>query len=223
MSPLNNHRNNRRRGRGSNRSQGGNQLNRIDSRARGNAPQLLEKYRKMAHDASLNGDRVQAEYYLQFADHYFRVIADAKARQEEHRAKREEERERERDDDDDEDDSPRSSRRGPSWHGEDHGSGAADTDDDSQDEDEANEYEPAKNPFTRSNRERAPKRSPGRPKKKAADDDDTAPAALDPASLPPSIASQGGDDEPAEPPRRRGRPRKKPAAGEGGEELEKVG
>lgn len=92
MTPLNNNRgnNNRRRGRG-NRQQGGGggqQLNRIDSRARGNAPQLLEKYRKLAHDAHLNGDRVQAEYYLQFADHYFRVIADGRQRQEEQRARR---------------------------------------------------------------------------------------------------------------------------------------
>lgn len=83
---MNNNRNNRRRGRG-NRSQGGNgnQLNRIDSRARGNAPQLLEKYKKLAQDAHHNGDRVQMEYYLQFADHYFRVIADNKARQDEQR------------------------------------------------------------------------------------------------------------------------------------------
>ena len=89
-SPLNNNRgNNRRRGRGNNRPQGGGQqLNRIDSRARGNAPQLLEKYRKLAHDAHLNGDRVTEEYYLQFADHYFRVIADTRTRQEEQRARR---------------------------------------------------------------------------------------------------------------------------------------
>ncbi|MEE4453913.1 DUF4167 domain-containing protein [Novosphingobium resinovorum] len=81
----NNRGNNRRRGRGNNRQQGGQQTNRIDSRARGNAPQLLEKYRKLAHDAHLNGDRVTEEYYLQFADHYFRVIADQKQRQEESR------------------------------------------------------------------------------------------------------------------------------------------
>lgn len=82
----NNRGNNRRRGRGNNnRQQGGQQTNRIDSRARGNAPQLLEKYRKLAHDAHLNGDRVTEEYYLQFADHYFRVIADQKQRQEEAR------------------------------------------------------------------------------------------------------------------------------------------
>lgn len=88
---MNNNRgNNRRRGRGNNRQQGGSgqQVNRIDSRARGNAPQLLEKYRKLAHDAHLNGDRVTEEYYLQFADHYFRVLADQRTRQEEQRQRR---------------------------------------------------------------------------------------------------------------------------------------
>ena len=87
MNNNRNQNNNRRRGRG-NRNQGsggGNQGNRIDSRARGNAPQLLDKYKKLAEDAHRNGDRVQAEYYLQFADHYFRVIADNRARQDEQR------------------------------------------------------------------------------------------------------------------------------------------
>lgn len=83
MNNNNNRGNNRRRGRNNNRQQGGGQnMNRIDSRARGNAPQLLDKYKKLAEDAHRNGDRVQAEYYLQFADHYFRVIADGKPRQE---------------------------------------------------------------------------------------------------------------------------------------------
>ena len=89
--------NNRRRGRGNRPNNGGGggggggqQLNRIDSRARGNAPQMLEKYRKLASDAHLNGDRVQAEYFLQFADHYFRVIADQRVRQEEQRTPRQE-------------------------------------------------------------------------------------------------------------------------------------
>lgn len=90
---MNNNRgNNRRRGRGGNRQQGGQQTNRIDSRARGNAPQLLEKYKKLAHDAHLNGDRVQEEYYLQFADHYFRVIADQRQRQDESRQPRRDDR-----------------------------------------------------------------------------------------------------------------------------------
>lgn len=97
--PLNNinrNNNNRRRGRG-NRNQGGggggsggNQANRIDSRARGNAPQMLDKFKKLAQDAQHNGDRVQAEYYLQFADHYFRVIADNRFRQDEQRGRRDE-------------------------------------------------------------------------------------------------------------------------------------
>lgn len=87
---MNNNRgnNNRRRGRGNNRPQGGQQINRIDSRARGNAPQLLEKYKKLAHDAHLNGDRVTEEYNLQFADHYFRVIADQRQRQDDTRQPR---------------------------------------------------------------------------------------------------------------------------------------
>ena len=86
-----NNNSNRRRGRGNRpgggSGGGGQQLNRIDSRARGNAPQLLEKYRKLAQDAHLNGDRVQAEYYLQFADHYFRVTADSRVRTDEQRAR----------------------------------------------------------------------------------------------------------------------------------------
>ena len=91
-----NNNNNRRRGRGNNNTGGGGgnrpqgggqQVNRIDSRARGNAPQMLEKFRKLASDAHLNGDRVQAESYLQYADHYFRVIADTRVRQEEQRTR----------------------------------------------------------------------------------------------------------------------------------------
>lgn len=71
---------------GNNRG-GGDNGNRIDSRARGNATQLLEKYKNMARDAQLAGDRVNAEYYLQYADHYFRVLADNRARQEETQAR----------------------------------------------------------------------------------------------------------------------------------------
>lgn len=81
---------NRRRGRGNNalpRVQNGNRGNqnsgnRIDNRARGNASQMMEKYKNMARDAQMSGDRVQSEYYLQFSDHYFRVLSDSRARQE---------------------------------------------------------------------------------------------------------------------------------------------
>lgn len=94
---MNNRQSGRRRGRnnngsnnGSNRTQSGgrggvDQANRIDSRSRGNGAQMIEKYRNLARDAQLAGDRVQTEYYLQFADHYFRVVSDFRARQEENR------------------------------------------------------------------------------------------------------------------------------------------
>lgn len=62
--------------------------NRIDNRARGNAPQLLEKYKTLARDAQQAGDRVMTEYYLQFADHYFRVVTETRLRQEEAQAQR---------------------------------------------------------------------------------------------------------------------------------------
>ena len=84
--------NSRRRGRNNNqRPQGGNSGgnrnadngNRIDNRSRGNAAQMLEKYKTLARDAQQSGDRVLTEYYLQFSDHYFRVLADTRARYEE--------------------------------------------------------------------------------------------------------------------------------------------
>jgi hypothetical protein len=91
---MNNRQTNRRRGRGNNRAQNNNRngydnQNRVDNRARGNAAQMLEKYKKLAQDAQHNGDRVQAEYYHQFADHYFRVLADYRSRQEDSRPQRE--------------------------------------------------------------------------------------------------------------------------------------
>lgn len=96
--------NGRRRGRGGQRQQGGgnpNQGNRIDNRARGNAAQLLEKYKNLARDAQMAGDRVNTEYYLQFADHYFRVLAETRSRFEEQNPQQR--RQREEFDGDDED------------------------------------------------------------------------------------------------------------------------
>ena len=90
---INNRQGGRRRGRGGQRGQnlGGQPGNRQDNRQRGNAAQLLEKYKSMARDAQLAGDRVQTEYYLQFADHYFRVLSENRARFEEQRPRREHE------------------------------------------------------------------------------------------------------------------------------------
>lgn len=87
---INNRQGGRRRGRGGQRGQnlGGQPGNRQDNRQRGNAAQLLEKYKSMARDAQLAGDRVQTEYYLQFADHYFRVLSESRARFEEQNPRR---------------------------------------------------------------------------------------------------------------------------------------
>ena len=43
-------------------------------RIRGNAWQVHEKYQALARDAASSGDRIQAENYLQHAEHYFRII-----------------------------------------------------------------------------------------------------------------------------------------------------
>ncbi len=87
---INNRQGGRRRGRGGQRGQnlGGQPGNRQDNRQRGNAAQLLEKYKSMARDSQLAGDRVQTEYYLQFADHYFRVLSESRARFEDQRRQR---------------------------------------------------------------------------------------------------------------------------------------
>ena len=46
---------------------------RQDVKLRGNAQQLNEKYLALAHDAAAAGERITAEAYTQFADHYFRL------------------------------------------------------------------------------------------------------------------------------------------------------
>ena len=88
---INNRQTGRRRGRGGGGPRPNNAPspgNRQDNRSRGNAAQLHEKYKAMARDAQLAGDRVQTEYYLQFADHYFRVLSEGRARFEEQRRPR---------------------------------------------------------------------------------------------------------------------------------------
>ena len=45
-------------------------------RLRGTAAQLQEKYRSLATDAQTHGDRVQAEAFLQYAEHYRRLLND---------------------------------------------------------------------------------------------------------------------------------------------------
>ncbi|WP_028968752.1 DUF4167 domain-containing protein [Sphingomonas sp. URHD0057] len=99
----------RRRGRGGQgsgggggRNLGGQPGNRQDNRQRGNAAQLLEKYKSMARDAQLAGDRVQTEYFLQFADHYFRVLGESRARFEDQNPRRQRDEEMDEDEGDEE-------------------------------------------------------------------------------------------------------------------------
>jgi hypothetical protein len=242
--PLNNNRgSNRRRGRGSNRQQGGNQGNRIDSRARGNAPQLLEKYKKLAHDASLNGDRVQAEYYLQFADHYFRVIADSRAQRDEPRPPQQGNREQSSDEEfRDEDEqfhrAPRDAGRDSgreNGRGNERDAGRRDRQDEGRREREqaagderaegvSDDFEPTENPFTRDSGDRRPDDDrPRRSRNEAANEDtpegeqeDEGPR-FDPALLPPAFKAGESEEKPRRKPR-------KPRAGGGrdGEELETV-
>jgi len=44
-----------------------------EGRLRGNAQQLFEKYTALAHDANAAGERISAEAFTQFADHYYRI------------------------------------------------------------------------------------------------------------------------------------------------------
>ena len=45
-----------------------------DVRVRGNAHQVFDKYQALAREAASSGDRIMAEAYWQYADHYFRMI-----------------------------------------------------------------------------------------------------------------------------------------------------
>ena len=77
---------NRMRGRGNGRK-GGNPRNQSfesngpDVKVRGNAQQVVEKYLTLARDASSAGDRINAESYYQFAEHYYRVMNAANEQQ----------------------------------------------------------------------------------------------------------------------------------------------
>lgn len=44
-----------------------------EGRLRGNAQQLFEKYTALAYDANAAGERISAEAFTQYADHYYRI------------------------------------------------------------------------------------------------------------------------------------------------------
>jgi len=43
---------------------------------KGNITQQYQKYLKLAKEASASGDRIQSEYYYQFADHFSRLMLE---------------------------------------------------------------------------------------------------------------------------------------------------
>ena len=45
-----------------------------DVKVRGSAQQVLDKYLALARDAISAGNRVEAEGYFQYADHYYRLV-----------------------------------------------------------------------------------------------------------------------------------------------------
>ena len=213
---INNRQGGRRRGRGGGgggppRSNNPGPGNRQDNRQRGNAAQLLEKYKGLARDMQMQGDRVQTEYYLQYADHYFRVLNESRARFEEQRP-----RQRDDYDGDDEDqggetgreanDRDNSYRDGPYRD-------APDRDTGDGDEQEVREAEPRRERAPRAEREdrngeyRARRTRAPRPAADEEDQGDDERIALD--VLPPAIsaANESADEAPAPRVRRPRRPR----------------
>ena len=72
------------RGRGRKTSNSSNRVldsNGPDVKVRGSASHIAEKYVNLARDATVSGDRIIAENYLQHAEHYFRIVAATQAQQ----------------------------------------------------------------------------------------------------------------------------------------------
>ncbi len=220
---INNRQNGRRRGRGGQRSQGSSQGqrdngNRIDSRARGNASQLHEKYKNMAADAQRQGDRVNTEYYLQFADHYFRVLADQRGRYEDQGRDRRPQNDFDADDDFGDEGEPiraDEQNRGGDERGDRDGRQDGRQHDGNRARPERDENQDRRSRYTRDTRGDA-----RREEQVNSNVDVSHPAEIKDTAAPaqmtsPADASSAGDEAPA--PKRRGRPRKAPV--DGGEQL----
>ena len=61
-----------------------------DIKIRGTAEHICKKYQSLARDAQLSGNRVRAEGYLQYADHYYRIVLAAQAQQQQRQQQRQE-------------------------------------------------------------------------------------------------------------------------------------
>jgi len=176
--------------------------NRQDNRQRGNAAQLLEKYKTLARDAQLAGDRVQTEYYLQYADHYFRVLEETRSRYEEQQAQR-----RPRRDDEDEE-----------MEGDEELAAEGDSDEDDGEvearQSQRRDRERGRERFER--RDRPQFRSNGAPRQDEQEDANESDERIALGVLPPAIGATDDGKEEAPKPRRRAR---KPRASEGDDEI----
>ena len=206
---INNRQGGRRRGRGGQRPQGmpGNTGgNARDNRQRGNAAQLLEKYKSLARDAQLAGDRVQTEYYLQYADHYFRVLEDSRSRFEEQQGQR---RPR-RDDDEDEDEG-----------NEEMSSQSEDGDDDGDGETEVQQRprrDRGRERFERQDRPREDRPRETRANGARRDEQDEGEERISLGVLPPAIGASEDEGE-AEAPKPRRRAPRKPRIEDEGDDI----
>ena len=59
---------------GSNFSNSDNFKRKVPGRNNHNAPKLIEKYNDLAREALSNGDKILSENYLQYADHFTRIL-----------------------------------------------------------------------------------------------------------------------------------------------------
>jgi hypothetical protein len=174
---------------------------------------MLEKYKKLAQDAQLNGDRVQAEYYHQFADHYFRVLADFRSRQEENRPQRNEWR--------------NDDREGGEWRDEDRETEtgedeAVDTDNLNEDSEEGEERRPQqrndrrdrndRNDRNRNRRDRNDRYDRNDRPQQQRDEGEASDGGLDLAVLPPAIGAANDGEEAEAKPARKPRARKPKSA-----------
>lgn len=209
---INNRQGGRRRGRGGGggppRSNNPNPGNRQDNRQRGNAAQLLEKYKGMARDAQMQGDRVLTETYLQYADHYFRVLAESRSRYEEQRP-------RQRDDYEDEGE-------GEDYEAEGVESAEAETREEPRRDEPRYEREPRRERAARDDRgedrgdrngEYRAERRP-RSRRPEADEDEGQSERISLDVLPPAIAAASEDSGVDDKPARARRPRRPRAADE---------
>lgn len=78
---------------GQRRNTMGNIINRVfesagpDGKVRGTPQQIIDKYQALARDAQLVGDRVAGESYLQYAEHYSRLLGEAQREQAENQSR----------------------------------------------------------------------------------------------------------------------------------------